>query len=346
MNLLSREEDFQRFREMLGSENLVACQLEDNHATASSQLAPKKARAVGKRMPDPASSNANEHLAKSASTSLQPINTISKGQNGLGTSNRSTKRRKTGQHAAGELCHSNSGRAEPTSVMHIDFVTASQEEGATRSTGRGNREQQHHDSQSPRVDHAGVFLRTALSPHDHAVSVEPESGAGSGQAHPYPSPIKTSSRPTFQCTNEPITSTLCHRPQEASLHLLAHAAAQAEPGSAVPCPWGLPREESDVRSLSPRDIENAALPPQPHLTLSDGSLVPIGCLSGQGAGLEGGIGTGVQEAPRGTMLPKSPGRSEAAGQAGRLDQEEPGESPQGEAWDVNMSDLMDEFLNV
>ncbi|KAK4118034.1 hypothetical protein N657DRAFT_443384 [Parathielavia appendiculata] len=40
------------------------------------------------------------------------------GQDGLVTSNESAKRRKTGQYAAGELCHGNLGRVEQTSPMH------------------------------------------------------------------------------------------------------------------------------------------------------------------------------------------------------------------------------------
>ncbi|KAK4097781.1 hypothetical protein N658DRAFT_500095, partial [Parathielavia hyrcaniae] len=84
------------------------------------------------------------------------------------TSNDSAKRRKTGHHAAGELCHSNSGRVP----AHIGFRE-------TRSRGRGNHEQQHHSSQLPGVNHADASVRTALSPYSYAVKI---SGAGGGQA--------------------------------------------------------------------------------------------------------------------------------------------------------------------
>jgi hypothetical protein len=95
-----------------------------------------------------------------------------------------------------------------------------------------------------------------------------------------------SDRPTKrQKTRRDVAGELCH--QEASLHLLADAAV---------------REQSDIGDLSSRDVENAASRPQPEITLSDGSCLPIHFLVGQGAGMEEmGIGTGAQEAPRVSM---------------------------------------------
>ncbi|KAK4118161.1 hypothetical protein N657DRAFT_406941 [Parathielavia appendiculata] len=305
------------------------------------------------RVPDPAFSNANARPVKSAPTILlEPINTNPQGHDGLVSSNHSTKRRKTRQHAAGELCHSNSERAEQTSAMHIRSITASREERETRSTGRGNHEQQHHSSQLPGVNQADVFVRPALSPHGHAMPVEPETGAGSGQAHLYPSPIEASRRPTFQSINEPTTGALCHRHQEASLHLLADAAVrgQVEPRPAVPSrgqhdvavvttPWDLPRDESNVRGLSSRDVETAELPlPEP---LSDGSFLSISFLNGQGAGQEAPSGIVMSYGRHDVMALKTPRQlhmvSGAAGEAAGPDEV-------AERYSPHRSESLDHFM--
>ncbi len=123
---------------------------------------------------------------------------------------------------------------------------------------------------------------------------------------------------------------------------LGHDVAAASPRDSLPA-------ESDVRNLSPRDVEDAASPqpsvssysnPSGLVTLPDGSCLPIRYLKGQAAGIAGmaidtdalgtpsgiSLGTIVSPECRDLMAPTESPRqshmlSEAAGQAEMQDQE-------------------------